>query len=289
MPDATKLLDGKKVAEEIKRELKQRVAKLRKPPKLAVILVGEDPASKTYVAGKERDCREVGIEFELFHFREEAKEEEIIRTIQKLNSDSSVHGVIIQLPLPPSLDADRLLLCIDPAKDVDGLHPLNVGKLWLGQYDFERDLLPCTPKGIIRLLDYYSVPLAGKYSVIVNRSNLVGKPLAKLMLDRDATVTICHSKTPSLATRMKEADVLVTAVGRRPKFVVGPEAVKEGAVVVDVGMNFVEGRLVGDVDFERVKEKASYITPVPGGVGPMTRAMLLQNVVLVAERAEGRA
>jgi methylenetetrahydrofolate dehydrogenase (NADP+)/methenyltetrahydrofolate cyclohydrolase len=289
MPDVAKLLDGKKVAEEIKRELKQRVAKLRKPPKLAVILVGEDPASKTYVAGKERDCREVGIEFELFHFGEEAKEEEIIGAIQNLNSDSSVHGVIIQLPLPPSLDADRLLPYIDPTKDVDGLHPLNVGKLWLGQYDFERDLLPCTPKGIIRLLDYYSVPLAGKYSVIVNRSNLVGKPLAKLMLDRDATVTICHSKTPSLATRMKEADVLVTAVGRRPKFVVGPEAVKEGAVVVDVGMNFVEGKLMGDVDFERVKEKASYITPVPGGVGPMTRAMLLQNVVLVAERAEGRA
>jgi len=289
MPDAAKLLDGKKVAEEIKRELKQRVAKLKKPPKLAVILVGEDPASKTYVAGKERDCREVGIEFELFHFREEAKEEEIVRTIQKLNSDSSVHGVIIQLPLPSSLNADRLLPCIDPAKDVDGLHPLNVGKLWLGQYDFERDLLPCTPKGIIRLLDYYSISLAGKYSVIVNRSNLVGKPLAKLMLDRDATVTVCHSKTPSLTRRMKEADVLVTAVGRRPKFVVGPDAVKEGAVVVDVGMNFVEGRLMGDVDFEKVKDKVSYITPVPGGVGPMTRAMLLQNVVLVAERAEGRA
>jgi methylenetetrahydrofolate dehydrogenase (NADP+)/methenyltetrahydrofolate cyclohydrolase len=289
MPDVAKLLDGKKVAEEIKRELKQRVAKLRKPPKLAVILVGEDPASKTYVAGKERDCREVGIDFQLFHFGEEAKEEEIIRTIQNLNSDSSVHGVIIQLPLPPSLDANRLLPHIDPTKDVDGLHPLNVGKLWLGQYDFERDLLPCTPKGIIRLLDYYSISLTGKYSVIVNRSNLVGKPLAKLMLDRDATVTICHSKTPSLATRMKEADILVTAVGRRPKFVVGPDAVKEGAVVVDVGMNFVEGKLMGDVDFERVKEKASYITPVPGGVGPMTRAMLLQNVVLVAERAEGRA
>jgi methylenetetrahydrofolate dehydrogenase (NADP+)/methenyltetrahydrofolate cyclohydrolase len=283
----TLLLDGKRLAEEIKEKLRERISKLARPPKLAVILVGEDPASKTYVAGKERDCREVGIDFQLFHFAEGAREEEIIQTIQMLNDDSSVHGVIVQLPLPPPLSADKLLLHIDPDKDVDGLHPLNVGKLWLGRYDFERDLLPCTPKGIIKLLDYYSVPIAGRYVVIVNRSNLVGKPLAKLMLDRDATVTICHSKTPSLLEKMREADILVTAVGRRPKFVVGPEAVKEGATVVDVGMNFVEGRLVGDVDFERVKEKVSYITPVPGGVGPMTRAMLLQNVVTVAEREGG--
>jgi methylenetetrahydrofolate dehydrogenase (NADP+)/methenyltetrahydrofolate cyclohydrolase len=281
-------LDGKKVAEEAKKELRERIGKLSKPPKLVVILVGEDPASKTYVAGKERDCREVGIDFELLHFPAGTGEGELIRAIRELNANPAVHGIVVQLPLPPPLTS-QVLSYIDPSKDVDGLHPLNVGKLWLGQYDLDRDLLPCTPKGIIKLLDYYSVPIAGKYAVIVNRSNLVGKPLAKLMLDRDATVTICHSKTPSLLERMREADVLVTAVGRRPKFVVGPEAVKEGAVVVDVGMNFVGGKLVGDVDFERVKEKASYITPVPGGVGPMTRAMLLQNVVQVAERAEGGA
>jgi methylenetetrahydrofolate dehydrogenase (NADP+)/methenyltetrahydrofolate cyclohydrolase len=282
------LLDGKKLAGELKKGLKERIGRLSKPPKLAVILVGDDPASKTYVAGKERDCREVGIDFELLHFPAGTGEGELIRAIRELNANPAVHGIVVQLPLPPPLTS-RLLSHIDPSKDVDGLHPLNVGKLWLGQYDLDRDLLPCTPKGIIKLLDYYSVSVAGKYAVIVNRSNLVGKPLAKLMLDRDATVTICHSKTPSLLERMGEADVLVTAVGRRPKFVVGPEAVKEGAVVVDVGMNFVEGKLLGDVDFERVKEKASYITPVPGGVGPMTRAMLLQNVVQVAELAEGGA
>ncbi len=279
------LLDGKRVAEEVKKELRERIGKLPRPPKLAVILVGDDPASKTYVAGKEKDCREVGIDFQLLHFPAGTEEEELICTIRELNTDPTVHGIIVQLPLPPPL-TNQPLSHIDPSKDVDGLHPLNVGKLWLGQYDLDRDLLPCTPKGVIKLLDYYSVSLAGKLAVIVNRSNLVGKPLAKLMLDRNATVVICHSKTPSLSERMKEADILVTAVGRRPKFVVGPEAVKEGAVVVDIGMNFIGGKLVGDVDFERVKEKVSYITPVPGGVGPMTRAMLLHNVVLVAERAE---
>jgi methylenetetrahydrofolate dehydrogenase (NADP+)/methenyltetrahydrofolate cyclohydrolase len=279
------LLDGKKLAEEVKKELKERIGRLSRPPKLAVILVGDDPASKTYVGGKERDCREVGIDFQLLRFPAGTGEGELIRAIRELNADPTVHGIIVQLPLPPPL-TNQPLSYIDPSKDVDGLHPLNVGKLWLGQYDLDLDLLPCTPKGVIKLLDYYSVPLVGKLAVIVNRSNLVGKPLAKLMLDRNATVTICHSRTPYLLERMREADVLVTAVGRRPNFVVGPEAVKEGAVVVDIGMNFIEGKLVGDVDFEKVKEKASYITPVPGGVGPMTRAMLLHNVVLVAERAE---
>ena len=282
----TTLLDGKKLAEGIKKELKERIDGLGITPRLAVILVGENPSSKIYVSGKERDCREVGIDFRLFHFPEGTREEDLVKTINELNADPSVHGIIIQLPLPPPLNANRLLQHINPAKDVDGLHPLNVGRLWLGQYDFERDLLPCTPKGIIKLLEHYSISLSGKHAVIVNRSNLVGKPLAKLMLDRDATVTICHSKTTSLASKMKEADILVTAVGRRPNFVVGPDEVKEGAVVVDAGMNYVEGKLMGDVDFDRVKEKVSYITPVPGGVAPMTRAMLLQNVVLVAERAE---
>ncbi|MEM2282196.1 MAG: bifunctional 5,10-methylenetetrahydrofolate dehydrogenase/5,10-methenyltetrahydrofolate cyclohydrolase [Candidatus Hadarchaeales archaeon] len=282
------ILDGKALAEKIKLQLRERVSRLEKKPRLAVLLVGEDPASKTYVEGKRKDCEQVGIEFELHHFPSQASREEIGREIDKLNSDERVTGIIIQLPLPPHLSTLQLISRIDPRKDVDGLHPLNVGRLWLGDYDFERDLLPCTPKGIIRLLDHYSIKLEGKMAVIVNRSNLVGKPLAKLMLDRNATVLICHSKTPDLARKMAEADILVTAVGRRPSFVVGPEMVKEGAVVVDVGMNFIGGRLVGDVDFERVSQKASYITPVPGGVGPMTRAMLLENVVRVAEREQGR-
>lgn len=282
------ILDGKALAEKIKLQLREKVSRLEKKPQLAVLLVGENPASRTYVEGKRRDCEQVGIEFELHHFPSQIGREEIEWEIDKLNLDGRVTGVIIQLPLPPHLPTLQLISKIDPRKDVDGLHPLNVGRLWLGDYDFERDLLPCTPKGIIRLLDHYSIKLEGKLAVIVNRSNLVGKPLAKLMLDRNATVLICHSKTPELARKTAEADVLVTAVGRGPNFV-GPEMVKEGAVVVDVGMNFVGGRLVGDVDFERVSQKASYITPVPGGVGPMTRAMLLENLVRVAEREQGKA
>ncbi len=278
------LLNGKALARGIRLKIKERVEQLPKPPKLSVLLVGEDPASLAYVFGKQRDCQEVGIEFELHRLPEEVRQGELEEKIRSLNRDPSVTGIMIQLPLPKHLDPLQLVSTIDPKKDVDGLHPVNVGRLWLGSYDLDRDLLPCTPKGIMKLLDHYSIPLRGKLVVIVNRSNLVGKPLAKLMLDRDATVMLCHSKTHNLQERMREADVLVTAVGRRPQFVVDAEHVKEGAVVVDVGISYHEGRLVGDVLFERVSEKVSYITPVPGGVGPMTRAMLLQNVLLAAER-----
>lgn len=282
------ILNGKLVAEEIKRRLTSRISRLDNKPELAVILVGEDPASKTYVSGKKRDCEEIGIKFHLSHFPENVSKSEVIGEIERLNRRPFT-GIIVQLPLPRHLDPLEIVSHIDPDRDADGLHPMNVGKLWAGQYDLEKSLLPCTPKGIVRLLDYYSLELRGKVAVIVNRSNLVGKPLAKLMLDRDATVVICHSKTRDLEEIMREADVLVTAVGRRPNFVVGPEMVKEGAIVIDVGMNFVDGKLMGDVDFEKVEKKASYITPVPGGVGPMTRAMLLENVVNIAERLQGRA
>jgi methylenetetrahydrofolate dehydrogenase (NADP+)/methenyltetrahydrofolate cyclohydrolase len=194
----------------------------------------------------------------------------------------------VQYPLPRHIDRRKVITKIDHRKDVDGLHPYNVGKLWLGIYDLEVDLLPCTPKGILKLLDRYEIELEGKLAVIINRSDLIGKPLSKLFLDRNATVVICHSKTLELEKHARAADVLVSAVGRRPSFVVSEAMVKDGAVVVDVGMSYVGGKLLGDVDFERVKDKASHITPVPGGVGPMTRAMMLQNVLIAAKLQGGR-
>ena len=282
------ILDGKALAEDLKHDIAKRVKAMEErgvKPTLATVLVGEDPSSKTYVGGKERDCAEVGIGFQLYEFPPNASEGEVLELIDRLNRDDRFHGIVVQLPLPRQIDRKKVIARIDPRKDVDGLHPLNVGKLWLGAYDLEKDLLPCTPLGIMKLLDRYGVELRGKVAVIINRSDLVGKPLAKLFLDRDATVVICHSKTPELWKQTGGADVLVSAVGRRPSFVVGADMVKEGAVVVDVGMNYVGGKLQGDVDFERVKEKASHITPVPGGVGPMTRAMLLHNALIAAELA----
>jgi len=283
-------MDGKTLAEEIKQDIAGR-AKIMKEqgitPALATILVGDDPSSKTYVDGKYKDCREVGINFGLYKLPSSVTEHELIKLIEKLNDDRGVHGIIVQLPLPRHINRKNVTMSMSPQKDVDGLHPYNIGKLWLGAYEFENDLLPCTPKGIVKLLDRYSIELEGKLAVIVNRSDLVGKPLAKLFLDRNATVVICHSKTPELEKHTKAADVLVSAVGKRPSFVVDEEMVKEGAVVVDVGMNYAGGKLQGDVDFERVKEKASHITPVPGGVGPMTRVMLLHNVLIATKIAEG--
>ena len=284
------VMDGKTLAEEIKQDIAGRTKIMKErgiTPTLATILVGDDPSSKTYVDGKYRDCGEVGIEFRLSKLPSSVTERELIKLIEKLNDDEDVHGIIVQLPLPKHINRKNVTMGISPQKDVDGLHPYNVGRLWLGAYELENDLLPCTPKGIMKLLDRYSIGLEGKLAVIINRSDLVGKPLAKLFLDRNATVVICHSKTPELEKHTKAADVLVSAVGRRPSFVVGEEMVKEGAVVVDVGMNYTGGKLQGDVDFGQVGEKASHITPVPGGVGPMTRVMLLHNVLIATKIAEG--
>jgi methylenetetrahydrofolate dehydrogenase (NADP+)/methenyltetrahydrofolate cyclohydrolase len=284
------VMDGKTLAEEIKQDIAERTKIMKErgiTPTLATILVGDDPSSKTYVNGKNRDCGEVGINFGLYKLPSNVTERELIKLVEKLNDDEGVHGIIVQLPLPKHINRKNVTIGINPRKDVDGLHPYNVGRLWIGAYELDNDLLPCTPKGIVKLLDRYGIELEGKLAVIINRSDLVGKPLAKLFLDRNATVVISHSKTPELEKHTKAADVLVSAVGRRPSFVVGEEMVKEGAVVVDVGMNYTGGKLQGDVDFGRVKEKASFITPVPGGVGPMTRVMLLHNVLIATKIAEG--
>ncbi len=283
------IMDGKSLAEKFKRDISARVEAVKKErdiiPTLATILVGDDPSSRIYVKGKGKDCDEVGIDFRLHELPARTAEQKLLELVDELNKDREVHGIFVQLPLPPHIDKKKVTASINPQKDVDGLHPHNVGKLWLGMYDFENDLLPCTPKGIVKLLDHYGIELSGKLAVIINRSDLVGKPLSKLFLDRNATVVICHSKTQELEKYALAADVLVSAVGRRPNFAVRKDMVKEGAVVVDVGMNYVGGKLQGDVDFESVKEKASYITPVPGGVGPMTRVMLLYNALTAAKLA----
>ncbi len=284
------IIDGKALADELKRDIAARVKALNEQgikPTLATVLVGGEPSSKTYVQGKGRDCEEVGINFKLHELPPSVSEHELLELIDRLNNDDKIHGIIVQLPLPQHIDRKKVVARINPRKDADGLHPSNVGKLWLGGYDLEKDLLPCTPGGIMKLLDRYGIELRGKVAVIINRSDLVGKPLAKLFLDRDATVVICHSKTPELAKHSRAADVLVSAVGKRPSFVIGKRMVKRGATVVDVGMNYIRGKLRGDVDFERVKEKASHITPVPGGVGPMTRAMLLHNTLIAAKLVGG--
>ncbi len=281
-------MDGKSLAKSVRERLSHRVKGLRAKgviPTLATLFVGGVSSSRIYIEGKRRDCAEVGIEFKLFEFPSTVEEDKILKLIEELNGDDGIHGIIVQLPVPPHLNPRKLIERINPAKDVDGLHSHNVGKLWTGGYSLERSLLPCTPKGIMYLLDRYKVRLEGRLAVIINRSDLVGKPLAKLFLDRNATVVLCHSKTYSLPKRTREADVVVSAVGRRPEFVLTEGMVRRGAVVIDVGMNYLNGKLVGDVDFEGVKHKVAYITPVPGGVGPMTRAMLLQNTVIAAERS----
>lgn len=248
-------------------------------PAIATILVGEDPASRQYVGSKQRAAVDVGIKPLSYEMPEDTSAEALSKTIRGLTSDRAVNGILLQLPLPRHLDYREMLEQIGPEKDVDGLTTTSLGKLMDGKPSF----VPCTPLGIMTLLEHYDIPLEGKNVVIVNRSILVGKPLFHLFLAEDSTVTMCHSKSSDVLATMKRADVLVTAVGRRPGFVVSAEMVKEGAVVVDVGMNRVKGRTVGDVDFSEVSQKASYITPVPGGVGPMTIAMLLQNTVMASD------
>ena len=280
-----KLMNGKEVAEKIKAQVKAELEERGLFPTLAVIVVGNDPASKIYVNNKKKACEHVGIESLECYFKEDATEAELINFIHELNEHPCISGILVQLPLPNHLDAKKILEHIDPVKDVDCFTSINTGKLWLGEYDFA----PCTAMGIIELLDYYNIDIAGKHCVIVGRSNIVGKPMAALMLERNATVTVCHSKTKNLSDITRQADILIAAVGK-PRFITWG-MVKEGAVVIDVGINRDEnGKLCGDVDFDRtpndgegVADKSSYITPVPGGVGPMTVAMLMKNTLIAAK------
>ncbi len=282
-----KILDGKKMSAEIREAIKEKVVLLKEKgivPGLAVILVGDNPASKVYVGQKEKGCLEAGFASFLHRLPETTSQEELLALIDKLNADKTVHGILVQLPLPRQIDPDTVLAAIRPEKDVDGFHPVNIGRLVAGLPASE----PCTPKGILRLLKSTGIPLAGKEAVVIGRSNIVGKPVALMLLAESATVTICHSKTADLAEHARRADILVAAIGK-PRFVTA-DMVKEGAVVIDVGINRLEEGLVGDVDYEPVAEKASWITPVPGGVGPMTIAMLLENTLEQAEKtgASGR-
>ena len=277
-----KILDGKETARKIREELKARCAILKEKgvvPGLAVVLVGNDPASAIYVGQKEKACAEVGFKSFRHELLADAAEPELFALVDRLNGDPSVHGILVQLPLPKGLSADRTIERIDPCKDVDGFHPLNAGLLACGL----PGVVPCTPKGVMRLLRDHGIPLEGKKAVVVGRSNIVGKPMAQLLLAANMTVTVCHSRTPDLAAETLQADVLVVAAGK-PGIVDG-SMVKEGAVVVDVGIHRTPEGIVGDVKFDEAAERASWITPVPGGVGPLTIAMLLENTLELAERA----
>lgn len=278
----SQIINGKELAKNIRLKLKEEVEELKKAeinPKLAVIMVGDDKASKVYVKNKSKACEEVGVEFEEYLLPANTKMKELLELIEKLNNDVTVHGILVQSPLPEGLDANEAFKTISPKKDVDGFNPINVGKLSLNQDCF----VSCTPFGIIKMLETYNIPIEGANAVIIGRSNIVGKPLAKCLLNKNATVTVCHSKTKNLKEITNKADILVAAIGK-PKFVT-VDMVKEGATVIDVGINRMEdGKLVGDTDFENIKEKVSYITPVPGGVGPMTIAMLMYNVVKAAKQ-----
>jgi methylenetetrahydrofolate dehydrogenase (NADP+)/methenyltetrahydrofolate cyclohydrolase len=277
------IIDGKKVSatlkEKIEAEVKELQSKTDKVPGLATVLVGEDPASSIYVRNKNKTCQKLGFKSFEYHLPEETGEEELLTLVKSLNDNKDVNGILVQLPLPKQIDSEKILEAIDPAKDVDGFHPINVGRMMVGN----ALLTPCTPTGIIELLDHYQVEIEGKHAVVVGRSNIVGKPVSILLLQRNATVTICHSRTKDLPAMVKTADIIIAAVGR-PCFVTA-DMVKEGAVVIDVGINRVDGKLVGDVDFDAVAEKAAYITPVPGGVGPMTIAMLMKNTLSAFKKA----
>ena len=274
------IIDGKKLAKEIRENLKIKCDELKEKginPKLAVIMVGEDKASKVYVRNKSKACDEIGIAFEEFLLNENITQKELIELIQKLNKDKTIHGILLQSPIPKHLNINEAFRTIAPEKDVDGFNPINVGKLSLNQDTF----VSCTPYGIMKMFEAYNIELEGKNLVIVGRSNIVGKPLIQCCLNKNATVTVCHSRTKNLKEHTKNADILIAAIGK-PKFIT-EDMVKDNAVVIDVGINRGEdGKLTGDVDFENVSKKASYITPVPGGVGPMTIAMLMNNVIKAA-------
>ena len=273
---SAKILDGKKIAADIRASVKNEARLLKergKVPGLAVVLVGDNPASKVYVGQKEKGCLEAGFASFLHRLPATTTEEDLLDLVKKLNGDPTVHGILVQLPLPEQINEEKVITAIKPEKDVDGFSPVNLGRLMAGMAAIE----PCTPKGIMRLLEESGIELKGKEAVVIGRSNIVGKPVALMLLAKSATVTICHSRTRDLAEHTKRADILVAAVGQ-PRFITA-DMVKEGVVVIDVGINRLEEGLVGDVDFEGVSEKASWITPVPGGVGPMTIAMLLENTL----------
>ncbi|MBQ3183466.1 MAG: bifunctional methylenetetrahydrofolate dehydrogenase/methenyltetrahydrofolate cyclohydrolase FolD [Clostridia bacterium] len=272
------LIDGKAVSAAERELIKEQISKMTVKPGLAVILVGEDPASQVYVRNKKKACADVGIYSESYDLAAETSQAELLELIDKLNNKDDIHGILVQLPLPKHIDETAVINAIVPEKDVDAFHPVNVGKIMTGDYDF----LPCTPAGVMCLLKHYNIDPSGKECVVVGRSNIVGKPQAMLLLHANGTVTICHSRTKDLKAKCLEADILVVAIGK-PDFITG-DMVKEGAVVVDVGINRkADGKLTGDVDFATVEPKASYITPVPGGAGPMTITMLLKNTVKAAE------
>ena len=277
-----KILNGKEVSQKIKDDLKLEVDELRKKeiiPKLAVIMVGEDEASKVYVRNKSKACNKVGVEFEEFLLSEKTTEKELFDLIDKLNDDKNINGILLQSPIPNHLDENKAFRRIKPEKDVDGFNPVNVGDLCIGNDCF----ISCTPFGIMKILEYYNIDVEGKNAVVVGRSNIVGKPMVQCLLSKHATVTVCHSKTKNLKDITLKADILVSAIGKA-KFI-KQDMVKDGAIVIDVGMNRdSEGKLCGDVDFENVLSKASKITPVPGGVGPMTIAMLLYNLVKATKK-----
>lgn len=276
-----KLINGKELAKKIRESLKLEVEELKKQginPKLAVIMVGDDKASSVYVKNKNKACNEIGIEFEEFLKDKNTTQKELINLIKELNNRDDIHGILLQSPIPKELDIREAFNTIDYKKDVDGFNPINVGKLSIGEDSF----ISCTPYGIVKMLEDYKIPIEGKKAVIIGRSNIVGKPLIQCLLNKNATVTVCHSKTENLKEITKDADILIAAIGK-PKFIT-EDMVKEGATVIDVGINRNEnGKLVGDVDFDNVSKKVAYITPVPGGVGPMTVAMLMYNVVKSAK------
>ena len=278
------IIDGKKVSKDIRETLKAETAefieKTGVTPGLAVVLVGNDPASAVYVRNKHRACEEIGFRSEVYELPEDTKESDLLALLDRLNLDPKIHGILVQLPLPKQIDADKVIRKIKPEKDVDAFHPENVGRIMLGNYHF----LPCTPAGVMALLDAYGIDPAGKDCVVIGRSNIVGKPQAFLLLERNATVTICHSRTADLASHTKRADIIVVAIGK-PRFLKA-DMVKPGAVVIDVGINRLpDGKLCGDADFEPITEFASAITPVPGGVGPMTITMLMKNTLTAARES----
>lgn len=278
------IINGKELAQKIRTSLKSEVEDLKNKgvyPKLAVIMVGEDKASKVYVKNKSKACDEIGIQFEEFLLQENTTMDELIKLIKELNNRKDIHGILLQSPIPKHLNINEAFNTIDYRKDVDGFNPVNVGKLSIGQDCF----ISCTPYGVIKMLEEYNIDVEGKKAVIVGRSNIVGKPLIQCMLQKNATVTVCHSRTKNIEEITRNADILIVAIGK-PKYIT-EDMVKEGAVVIDVGINRNEdGKLVGDVDFENIEKKASFITPVPGGVGPMTIAMLMNNVVKAAKISE---
>ena len=272
------IISGKELATKLRSKMQDHVKDITKvfgeTPCLAVILVGDNPASQSYVKGKSKACEEIGIKNITINLPNDVTEQELLQTIDELNSNPEVSGILVQLPLPDHIDAHRVMNCIAPEKDVDGFHPVNVDALYTSKHN---GILPCTPKGIIHLLNENDIQIAGKNAVVIGRSNIVGLPVAKLLLDNNATVTVCHSRTKDLAKITSEADILIVAIGK-PKFVKA-DMVKPGAVVIDVGVNRVDGKLVGDVDFDNVEYRAKAITPVPGGVGPMTITCLMENTI----------